>query len=175
MTSTISVILTLAVSGVVGLAAQRLRLPGGTIVWAIAAAAALHLWQDALVPLPELLRVSAQILIGITIGIGVDRGPLRALHAVRWQLALTMSLLLAFSTAAGLLLAARTPLDVSTSLLATGPGGASDMAVAAVHFRVDAALVAGLQVVRQLLVFGLVPVIFGLIAPPRSGGGEADT
>lgn len=173
MTTAISVVLTLVVSGLAGLAAQHLRLPGGTIVWAIAAAAALHLWQDALVPLPELLRVSAQILIGITIGIGVDRGPLRALHAVRWQLALTMSLLLACSAAAALFLAARTPLDVSTSLLAVGPGGASDMAVAAVHFQVDAALVAGLQVVRQLLVFGLVPVLFGLVLPPPPRSGKA--
>ena len=166
MTSTaVSVLLTLLASGTVGLAAQRLRLPGGSIVWAIAAAAALHLSVGDLEPMPEFFRVAAQILIGITIGVGIDRGPLRALRAVRWQLALTMSLLLAFSVAGGLLLAARTPLDASTALLATGPGGASDMAVAAVYFEVDAALVAGLQVVRQLLVFGLVPLLFGLLPP----------
>jgi membrane AbrB-like protein len=167
VTSTaVSVVLTLLVSGAVGLAAERLRLPGGSIVWAIAAAAALHLTREDLTPMPGWLRVVAQILIGITIGVGIDRRPLRALYAVRWQLALTMSLLLAFSTAAGLLLADRTPLDVSTALLATGPGGASDMAVAAVYFEVDAALVAGLQVVRQLLVFGLVPLLFGFFPPP---------
>ena len=166
MTLLLSVAVTLLVSGVAGLVAQRVDLPGGAIVWAIAAAAALHLARPELLPLPEALRVAAQILIGITIGVGVTRGPLRALHAVRWQVALTMSLLLAGCTLAGLLLAARTPLDVPTALLATGPGGASDMSVAAVLFGVDAALVAGLQVVRQLLVFGLVPVLFGRWAPP---------
>lgn len=162
----VSILVTLLVSGAVGLAAQRFRLPGGSIVWAIAAAAALHLAAGDLAPMPEAFRVTAQILIGITIGVGINRGPLKALHAVRWQLALTMSLLLVFATAAGLLLANRTPLDAPTALLATGPGGASDMAVAAVYFGIDAALVAGLQVVRQLLVFGLVPLIFGFLPPP---------
>ena len=164
----LSTALTLLVSGVVGVGAQRLRLPGGSIVWAIAAAAALHLVRTDLPPLPGALRVAAQVLIGITIGVGVTRGPLRALHAVRWQVAATMSLLLAGCTLAGLLLAARTPLDVPTALLATGPGGASDMSVAAVLFGIDAALVAGLQVVRQLLVFGLVPLLFGRATPPTA-------
>ena len=168
----VSILLTLLVSGAVGLAAQRFRVPGGSIVWAIAAAAALHLAAGDLPPMPEVFRVTAQILIGITIGVGINRGPLKVLHAIRWQLALTMSLLLAFTTAAGLLLANRTPLDASTALLATGPGGASDMAVAAVYFGVDAALVAGLQVVRQLLVFGLVPVLFGFL-PPSSASPSA--
>lgn len=173
MTSTaVSVLLTVAVSAAVGLGAQFLRLPGGSIVWAIAAAAALHLTNEQLSPMPEFLRVAAQILIGITIGVGIDRRPLGALHAIRWQLALTMSLLLTFSVAGGLLLAARTPLDASTALLATGPGGASDMAVAAVYFEVDAALVAGLQVVRQLLVFGLVPLLFGFVPPSPPAPGE---
>lgn len=167
-----SIGLTLLVSGLAGLLAQRLSLPGGVIVWAIAAAAALHLLHPGLSALPEALRVTAQILIGITIGAGVSRGPLRALGSVRWQVALTMSLLLAGCLSAGLLLASRTPLDLPTALLATGPGGASDMAVAAVLLGVDAALVAGLQVVRQLLVFGLVPVLFGLWAPPPAAGAE---
>lgn len=57
------------------------------------------------------------------------------------------------------LVAARTPLDLSTALFATGPGGASDRAVPAVPFGVDPALVAGLQVLRQQLVFVLVPAL----------------
>jgi uncharacterized protein len=170
----LSVVLTLLVSGVVGGAAGRLRLPGGTIVWAIAAAAALHLLRTDLPPLPGVLQVAAQVLIGITIGVGVTRRPLRALHSVRWQVALTMSLLLAGCVLAGAVLAARTPLDLSTALLATGPGGASDMAVAAVLLGVDAALVAGLQVLRQLLVFGLVPVLFGRWSPPAREASAAE-
>ena len=169
-----SVVLTLLVSGIAGLLAERLGLPGGVIVWAIAAAAGLHLVRADLAPLPEYLRVAAQILIGITIGVGVRRGPLRALRTVRWQVAGTMALLLVSATVAGLVLAARTPLDAATGLLATGPGGASDMAVAAVYFEVDQALVAGLQVVRQLLVFGLVPVLFGLLPPQRPPAARSD-
>lgn len=165
----LAVLLTVAASAVAGLLAVRLRLPGGAIVWAIAAAAALHLSVTDLAPLPESLRTAAQVLIGTTIGVGVTRGPLRALRAVRWQVALTMALLFGACVLAGVVLASRTPLDLSTALLSTGPGGASDMAVVAVPFHVDPALVAGLQVLRQLLVFGLVPVVFGLLAPPPAG------
>ncbi len=142
----VALLLTLSVSAAAGLLAVRLRLPGGAIVWALAAAAALHLAVDDLAPLPAALRTAAQVLIGTTIGVGVTRGPLRALRAVRWQVALTMSLLLVACVTAGALLARRTPLDLPTALLATGPGGAGDMAVVAVPFGVDPALVAGLQV-----------------------------
>lgn len=168
MTSSVlaSVVLTIGVSALGGLAASRWRLPGGVIVWAIAAAAALHLSVAGLSPLPGALRTAAQILIGTTIGVGVKRGPLSALRAVRWQVVTTMGLLLAACLGAGAVLARQTRLDAATALLATGPGGASDMAVAAVHFDVDPALVAGLQVVRQLLVFVLVPLVFKLVLPP---------
>lgn len=165
----VSVAVTLLVSAGAGLLAARLRLPGGSIVWAIAAAAALHMSAQDLDPLPGALRTLAQVLIGITIGAGLSRGPLRALNAVRRQVALSMVLLLAGCTAAGLALAALTPLDRPTSLLSVGPGGASDMAVAAVYFQVDAALVAGLQVVRQLLVFGVVPVLFAFVRSDPPG------
>ena len=59
-----STVLTLLVSGVVGTAAQRWRLPGGAIVWAIAAAAALHLVRTDLPPgligNPDVLGVPQQ-------------------------------------------------------------------------------------------------------------------
>lgn len=163
---TLSIALTLAVSTGVGLVALRLRLPGGLIVWALAAAAALHLIVDGLEPLPGIFRTAAQILIGIAIGTEITRSPLRAVHDVRLALAVETGAVVLLCAGAGLLLAWLTPLDPRTALFALAPGGASDMAVAAVWFGLDAALVAGFQVVRQLLVFVVVPLVLG--RPPRA-------
>jgi uncharacterized protein len=162
----LSIAVTLAVSSAAGLVALRLRLPGGLIVWALAAAAALHLAVAGLEPLPEAFRIAAQILIGSSIGTEITRSPLRAVYDVRFALAVEMAAVVLLCAGAGLLLAWLTPLDPRTALFALAPGGASDMAVAAVWFGLDAALVAGFQVVRQLLVFVVVPFVLG--RPPRS-------
>jgi uncharacterized protein len=162
----VSIAATLAVSSVAGLVALRLRLPGGLIVWALAAAAALHLTVPGLEPLPAAFRTAAQILIGISIGTEITRSPLRAVYDVRGALAVEMAAVALLCAGAGLLLARLTALDPRTALFALAPGGASDMAVAAVWFGLDAALVAGFQVVRQLLVFVVVPFVLG--RPPRS-------
>jgi uncharacterized protein len=156
-----SIAATLAVSSAAGLIALRFRLPGGVIVWALAAAAALHLAVIGLEPLPEAFRTAAQILIGIAIGTEITRSPLRAVYDVRVALAVEMAAIVLLCAGAGLLLAALTPLDPHTAFFALAPGGASDMAVAAVWFGLDAALVAGFQVVRQLLVFVVVPLVLG--------------
>jgi uncharacterized protein len=157
---------TLAASSVAGLLALRVRLPGGVIVWALAAAAALHLAVAGLEPLPAGFRTAAQILIGIAIGSEITRSPLRAVYDVRLALAVQMAAIALLCAGAGLLLARFTPLDPRIALFALAPGGASDMAVAAVWFGLDAALVAGFQVVRQLLVFVAVPLVLG--PPPGS-------
>lgn len=158
--------LTLAVSGLAAAVAVRLRLPGGALIWALAAAAGLHISVAELGPLPAAFRTLAQILIGITIGTTVTRSPLKAVWALRGQLGLCLGLLLAACVGSGLLLARVTPLGPATGIFAVAPGGANDMAVASVHFGLDAALIAGFQVVRQLLVFVIVPVLFAVVSPP---------
>ena len=166
MTSTVvvgSVLLTLVVAALAGWAAARWRLPGGAIIWALSASAALHLAVPALLPLPGAFRVAAQILIGITIGSTITRSPLRVLYAVRWAVAVSVALLLAASVAAGLALARLTPLGPATAVLGLAPGGAGDMAVVSASFGLDAALVAGIQVVRQLLVFVVVPLVLSMV------------
>ncbi len=162
----VSILLTLLVSAVAGATAARWRLPGGVIVWALGASAALHIAVTQLAPMPSALRTVAQILIGVAIGTTITRRPLRALYAVRWALAVCMALLLTGCVAAGLLLARLTPLDPATAVFALAPGGAGDMAVAASYFELDAALVAGFQVVRQLFVFVVVPVLFAVLPSP---------
>jgi uncharacterized protein len=157
----VSIVATLAVSCTAGLIALRFRLPGGVIVWALAAAAALHLAVAGLEPLPGAFRTAAQILIGIAIGTEITRSPLRAVYDVRVAPAVEMAAVVLLCAGAGLVLAALTPLDPRTALFALAPGGASDMAVAATWFGLDAALVAGFQVVRQLLVLVVVPLVLG--------------
>jgi membrane AbrB-like protein len=156
----VGVLGTLLTAGVMALTADRLRVPGGPLVWALVAVAALHLTLSSLDPLPPGFRTAAQIGIGTLLGMEFDRNPLRALRASIWPLAALMVMLMLVVAGGTVLLATVTPLDDRIALLVASPAGASDMSAAALAFGLDAGLVAGLQLVRQLLVFVIVPIAF---------------
>lgn len=161
----VSIVATLFLSGVAAAVAVRLRLPGGAIIWALAAAAALHVMRPDLGPLPEQFRTIAQILVGTVLGVSITRSPIVAIWKIRRAVLLFTVLLIAVCLTIAVALALLTPLDLATAAFAVAPGGAGDMAAASLDFGLDGALVAGLQVVRQLLVFVLVPAVFALLPP----------
>lgn len=173
----VSIVLTIAASSAMAIAAVYLRLPGGAIVWALAAAAALHMARPDLDALPSEFRTAAQILVGTVLGTSISRSPLRALWQVRRTVAVFIVVLVATCLGAAYLLAMITPLSLTTATFGIAPGGASDMATASLHFGADGALVAGLQVVRQLLVFVLVPALFAMFfrADPPGQNEEQDS
>ncbi len=156
----VGVLATLLTAGGAALTADRLRAPGGPLVWALVAVAALHLTMSSLDPLPPEFRTAAQIGVGTLLGVEFDRNALRALRAYIWPLTALMGTLLLLVTGGTVLLATLTPLDDQTALLVAAPAGAGDMSAAALAFGLDAGLVAGLQLVRQLLVFVVVPIGF---------------
>jgi uncharacterized membrane protein AbrB (regulator of aidB expression) len=55
-----------------------------------------------------------------------------------------------------------TDMRLITALLGLSPGGASEMAAAALDFHADAGVVAALHMVRQISVFMTIPLVFKL-------------
>lgn len=162
--------LTLAVGGLGGFAAHVFRLPGGAIVGALISAGALHLAFPELAPVPEAVRVSAQILVGVAIGTTIQRDPLSALTRVAaWALPL-LSLFLAIAVASAVVFATVSDLSLVTTLFSTAPGGAGDMTAAALAFDADVAVIAGIHIIRQIAVFSLLAWFFTWLfgdKPPR--------
>ena len=60
--------------------------------------------------------------------------------------------------------------DLVTAFLGLSPGGASEMAAAALDFHADAGVVAALHMVRQISVFLTIPLVFKLAGLGRPQG-----
>lgn len=152
-------------------AAERFRLPGGALTWALVAVGALYLWQPGLEALPSAVRVIAQILIAIVIGSGVSRAPFRMLRTIARPARIAVGGILGAAVFAGVALGWMTDLPTFSAFLAVVPGGASDVTAVALELDQDVAIVAGFQMVRQLTIFGIVIALFEVIfrSPPDTG------
>jgi membrane AbrB-like protein len=147
------VLLTLLVGTLGGVVAIRFRLPGGAIIGALFATATLHMLVTGLDALSPAFRTAAQIAIGGAIGATLTRSPLRAVARVFVPAMVAIGLLLGASIGLAFLVHYMTDLPSTTALFSLAPGGASDMASAALKLDVDVALIAAIHVVRQIAVF----------------------
>lgn len=150
------ILLTLGVGLAGGLVARVLRLPGGVIMGALIAVAGLHIAVEALSPLPTVFRTAAQIMIGGVIGTTLTRSPVRALASIGGPVSVSIVVLVGGSVALAFAFNAVSGLPLVTALFSTAPGGASDMAAAALKLNADVALIAALHAVRQIVVFVIV-------------------
>lgn len=165
--SGLDVLLTLTVGLAGGLVAHRCRLPGGTIIGALVAVAVLHVAVAGLNPLGPAFRTAAQIAIGGAIGATLTRSPLKAVFHVLGPALLVIGILLGTSIGLAFAMAALTDLPLVTALFALAPGGASDMAAAALQLDADVGAIAAIHVVRQVAVFVIVVGAFTHFLTPK--------
>lgn len=134
-----------------GLLGHVLKLPAGALLGSLAAVATYSVCYDSAV-VPGWLRSPSRVLIGATIGSLATPALLRSLGAsVGWAVLCTTAVV-AVGLALGLLLARMTGMDRRTALLASCPGGISEMVALAEESGADVELVLGIQVVRKLAV-----------------------
>jgi len=166
---------TLLLTAAVGLLSagtfQRFRIAGGALVGAMLGVGILHVSFDGLAAMPGSVRVAAQIAIGTVVGTTVRREPLLLLaRRIPRVIAVTV-MVVAAAAAAGVVIARATGLELLTMLLATVPGGASDISAAALDLGPDAAIVAAFQLIRQVTIFALVGALFARVFGDGDGDG----
>lgn len=160
-------LLTLGVGLGGGIIARQVRMPGGVIMGALLAVAGLHIAVETLAPLPPAFRTAAQIMIGGVIGTSLKRSPLRAVRSIALPAAFAIGILMSASVALAFAFNLVSGLPLVTALFATAPGGASDMAAAALKLNADVALIAAIHVVRQIAVFVIVVTAFSHVLSRR--------
>ncbi|MEE2859589.1 MAG: AbrB family transcriptional regulator [Paracoccus sp. (in: a-proteobacteria)] len=154
--------LALAIGTIGAALATAIQLPaapliGSCLVVSAAAAAGLR------VALPTRLRDVAFVIIGISLGAGVEAEALS--RAPEWLLSLSMlaASLLATLAVGAWLLRRTFGLDADTALLATSPGTMSYAVAVALDGRGDAGVVITLQLIRLLLMVTAVPIVVGAL------------
>ncbi len=112
---------------------------------------AVYLTYESLGSVPPGYRIVAQIAIGTSVGASVRPEALSALRAY-WKGALsTIAFIVILGMTLGYVLSLVSGLSTVGGILSMVPGGASDIAVIAIEFGDEAALIAGIHVLRQLV------------------------
>lgn len=151
--------LTLLVGALAAVLSVRFRLPGGPLVAALIAVGTLHVVVDGMLSLPREVRIVAQVFIGAAIGSNIRREPLLAILRQLPRIVAISTGVVVVAASFGVVLAAVTSFDLLTMLLATVPGGASDVSAAALEFGSDSAVVAAFQLIRQMTIFAVITTI----------------
>lgn len=142
---------------------HRLPVPAGVLLGTLVAVGAVSVAGPSLglpqIPVPPGATPVLQILLGMMVGLRMDRGALRSgLHALVPASLLAVAIT-ALAVVSALLASAFTSIDIITAMFAAAPGGLTEMTTTSIAFGADAVGVATLQLVRVLLAILIVNVL----------------
>lgn len=153
-----NVLLTLAVASAAGLLGNALGIPAGALTLAMIGTAAFNILTGRGY-LPDGLRRVTQILAGILIGVRMSWTDVIALGQVIVPALVMIIGLITINLIVGWLLHRISGLSLITALIASVPGGASDIALIARDLGGDPSKVAVLQLFRYVFVVAVYPLI----------------
>lgn len=151
----------IAAGTIAGLAAARLRLPGGPLPLALLASGAVTLLANEPRPAepPQALGWAALALLGMGLGAGATRLTVQRVRRLGLLGPASVVVIVVAGLLTGVLLGRVSGIPIATALLGTAPGGSGEMAAAAFSVGASAEVVVVMQFVRQLLVMAVLPVV----------------
>lgn len=154
----------LAIGGTAGAIGGRwARLPMWPLTGSIVGAAAVHLLLQSSGALPGWWSVAAQVLVGAAVGSGIQRGVFGEFRSVLIPGILAVVSIIGVGVAAGLAIASTGRVGHIAAALGMVPGGVAEMVAAATALDADSAVVAGMHVVRLVLVLTAMPLLVGVV------------
>lgn len=150
--------LTLFIGSILGLAAAKMKIPGGLMVGAIIGVAALNIFFETTY-VPNETKLFVQIIAGAFIGCIMEKSDLNRIPAIVKPTVIMILGFFVLNLFAGLLIHMVSPLDLLTSLMSVVPGGISDTPIIAAATGADAPKVAVMQMARQILGIGIFPAL----------------
>lgn len=153
-------LITLIFAALGGLLGHKLKLPVGGLVGAMMATIVFHLFFVPALDVPHGMQLVLQIPLGAMIGSRVTREDVLSLKTLIKPVVTIVSVMLVCNLAIGAFLFRVSNLNAATSFFAVAPGGMVDMAIIAADFGANAAYVALLQLVRNVLVIVLILPVY---------------
>lgn len=164
-------LLVLLAAGAAGAALARLlRLPMWPMTGSLLGSAAAHVIMATGTALPFGFGFTAQVLVGTAVGASVLPGFARAIGQLIAPAVTVVAVLVTAGIGAGVVMSHLGILGQTEALLGMVPGGVGEMVAAASALSADSALVAGIHVIRLLLMIWMLPLMIRWAArwePPR--------
>lgn len=156
MTDTIVV---LAIGAVGGLVGRVLRIPGGSMLGAMAAVGAMQLTTTTPLQIAGYWAILGQLLVGAVIGSTLDRRMIRSFRTVLLPGLFAVLTMILSGVLIGVAFAALGFVEPLTALFGMAPGGFAEMTAAAIALGASGPLVASMHLVRTTTVLVLLPLI----------------
>jgi len=151
--------LLLAVVGIFGgLLAQKIKIPAGFLIGSLLASSFVAYFLPEF-NLPPFLRTAVQIAAGAFLGADITSRDIKALKSLIFPAFLLVFGMIALNLVLGFTLHWFGGLDLATALLATAPGGVTEMSLVAASLGGSPGLVAMIQLFRFLIVMSLSPLM----------------
>ena len=145
-----------------GLILWRLGIPAGAIIGAMLGSSICHIVTgNALFP-PK-VRLPLQIFAGAFIGMRMDRESILAMHNLLIPALILFVGVIFITFVTAFIMKKLSGLDMTTCLLASTPGGLSEMAILADNMGLDTPKIAVLQVARLMSVIIFFPTMLTLV------------
>lgn len=146
-----------------GLLAQRWNIPGGAVVGAMLFSGITVLFLPRGIVLPSSVGTGIQIMLGITLGVTVDRS-LVALGVKILPLAILSTIVLLTVAVCMAFLASKLGVvDFGTALFGFSPGGMTGMAILAQSEHHNGPFVAFFHLVRIFTLFLVIPLLVKVV------------
>jgi membrane AbrB-like protein len=146
-----------------GLLAERLDVPGGMLVGAMATAAVAQLLGVDWGKPPTVLGLVGKVMLGTAVGSSFNRDVLARLGALLLPAIAAILGMIAAGIGLACLLSKWTGLEVSTALFSLTPGGVAEMVAISEQTDADTPVVATLQFLRLFGVVTLAPLFIHLL------------
>lgn len=160
-------------SGALGaVAARLLRLPMWPITGAILGSAAASLVLSAEIAMPDGFSFVAQVLVGTAVGASVMPGFVRQLGSLIVPALVVVLSVVVLAVSSGAVLSWLGLIAPSESVLGVIPGGVGEMVAASAALGADSALVAGIHLIRLLLIIWTLPLLVRWASTWRRGDDE---
>ncbi|WP_291637464.1 AbrB family transcriptional regulator [Clostridium sp.] len=158
----INLMITICVALVAGFIGYITKIPAGAMTFAMLSVGALNVFFNKGY-MPINMKRATQVFAGILIGQRMMYSDLIALKSVMLPAFILLVGIIVVNICIGFLITKVSGLELITSLLASAPGGLSDMAIIAKDLGGDGPKVALLQLVRYVTIIAIFPIIIKII------------
>lgn len=167
-------LLMLIAGACVGAAAGKLvRLPMWPLTGAMLGAGAVEILVPNDDGIPDAWSFAAQVVMGSVVGASILPGGFKELRKIALPGGIAVVAILALGVAGGLVTAALGGFDPVVTTFGMVPGGVGEMVAAAIALESDSAVVAGIHIVRLVIVLSTLSLVIRIAR--RWHGGDACT
>ena len=151
-----NIVITFSVGAIGAWIASKIKIPGGFIIGSLVVVSILSI-STPFAEMPQIVRPFIQIVTGSYIGSGIRRADIQGMKKIGKPIIISLISIVVLMCISSFLLFSVFDFDLASALLASVPGGVSDITLLSYELGGDVSKVAVIQTMRLCLVLAIFP------------------